>query len=84
MADYDIERISKNISKREKDAIKNIDKTAIQSRIGNLDISAVAKEMRRLNLNEAADKLSGMSNGDLVNLIASNPEIIDKIKKIFD
>lgn len=83
MGGYDIDKISKSLGKSEREAIKNLDKSTIQSRVGNLDISEAVKKMRQLNLNEAADKLAEMNNSDLVNMIASNPEIVDKLKSIF-
>lgn len=79
----DIEKISGNISESEKAAIKNISSDNLKKRVADMDLKVVADAMRRMNLDEAAAKLENMTNDDIINQISKNPEIIDKMKKIF-
>lgn len=79
----DIEKISGNISESEKAAIKNISSDNLKKRVADMDLKVVADAMRRMNLGEAAAKLENMTNDDIINQISKNPEIIDKMKKIF-
>lgn len=83
MNSYDIEKLSKNISQSEKNALGNITKSDIREHLAKVDLSQAAKKMRELNLGDAANKLDSMTNEDLINLISQNPQIIDKMKKIF-
>lgn len=83
MANPDIEKLARNITDSEKEAIKNIDSQIIKERVGNIDLVTAARKMREMGLGDAADKLSGMSNEDLINVISKNPQVIDKLKKIF-
>ena len=52
-------------------------------KIGNIDLGEAALKMRQMGLGDAADKLSGMSNDDIINAISKNPQVLDKLKKLF-
>ena len=79
----DIELLSKNIGENEKRAIENINTEEIKRRIGNMDLKAASQKMRMMNLGEAADRLESMTKDDIINQISKNPEVIDKLKKLF-
>lgn len=83
MTGPDIEKLSRNITDTEKEAIKNINADNLKKRISNMDMKAAAGAMRKMNLNEAADKLETMTSDDIINQISKNPQIIDKLKNIF-
>ena len=52
-------------------------------KIGNIDLGEASRRMREMGLGDAADKLSGMSNDDIINAISKNPQVLDKLKKLF-
>lgn len=79
----DIEKLSQNITDSEKALLKGINSDNIKERVGSIDLGMAAQKMREMGLNEAADKLGSMTNSDIINQISKNPEIIDKMKKIF-
>ena len=83
MSKPNIEKLSQNITAGEKEAIKNLNGDTLKERVGSLDLKEAAEAMRRMNLNEAADKLESMTNADIINQISENPEIINKLKKLF-
>ncbi len=83
MAETDIERMSRSITDKEKAAIKSMSGDNLKRRVADMDLKAAADAMRKMNLGEAADKLETMTNEDIINQISKNPEIIDKLKKIF-
>ncbi len=78
-----IEQISRNISDKDKAMLKEINNQNIKERISKVDLGAAAKKMRELGLSDAANKLDGMSNADIINQISKNPEILDKLKNLF-
>jgi len=88
MSNSDIEKISRNISETEKkktlDSLKSMNSESIRESIANLDLDLAAKTMRQLNLNEAADKLESMTGEDIINQISKNPQVLEKLKKIFN
>ena len=88
MSNPHIDKIAQSISEKDKketlDILKNLDSDTLKERIGSVDLQQAAKAMRQMNLSEAADKLEGMTNDDLLNRISQNPKIIESLKKIFN
>ncbi len=83
MTGHDIEKLSQNITASEREAIKGINSESLKKRISSVDLKAAAEAMRKMNLTDAANKLDSMSSDDLINQISQNPELLNKLKKLF-
>lgn len=83
MANPDMEKLARNLTEHDKSAIKNLNGQGIKDKISSVDLGVAAQKMREMGLGDAADKLSGMSNDDIINAISRNPQVLDKLKKLF-
>ena len=51
----------------------------IRKRLGTIDRNAAMTKLRQMGLGSVADRLKGVSDDDLINMIVQNPSLLKKI-----
>ena len=63
--------------------VQQINQNNIRDRIASVDKDAALRALEGLNLGDMADKLRNTSTEDMMRALADNPQVLDKLKKLF-
>lgn len=60
-----------------------LNETNIKNKLKNTDKNNAIEKLNSMGLGHIADKLKGMSDDELINIIKSNPSILKKLNSFF-
>ncbi|MBE7030853.1 MAG: hypothetical protein E7409_05420 [Ruminococcaceae bacterium] len=63
--------------------VQQINQNNIRDNIARVDKEAALRALEKLNLGDMADKLRKTSTDDMMRALAENPQVLDKLKQLF-
>ena len=65
-------------------SMKNMNANDIRQKMNGVDTDAAARMLEQMNMGAAAEKLRNTSKDEIIKAVTGNPEVLDKLRKLFE
>lgn len=65
-------------------SMKNMNANDIRQKMNGVDTDAAARMLEQMNMGAAAEKLRHTSKDEIIKAMTNNPEVLDKLRKLFE
>ncbi len=76
------ELLSTSGGTKAKNDLKNMNMSQVESKISSMNKDAVVKKLYDMKLDSLAQRINSMSDKQIIDMVKSNPQLIDMIKKL--